>query len=56
VAKFIRQRGRVSLTELAENSNRLVSLAEGKTAQDEAAEAEAAAALQEPASTPVPVA
>lgn len=26
VAKFVKQRGRVSLTELAENSNRLITL------------------------------
>lgn len=30
VAKFVRQRGRVSITELAENSNRLINLNPGK--------------------------
>ena len=32
VAKFIRQRGRVSITELAESSNKLINLAPDATA------------------------
>ena len=33
VAKFVKQRGRVSITELAENSNRLINLNPGSTSQ-----------------------
>lgn len=36
VAKFVRQRGRISITELAENSNRLINLNPGKQSMVEA--------------------